>query len=210
MMLLKSVIKADQHGSAERYKSRCAIRGDRLRPNIDFDADNTVAHMPSQTAKRLLLAESARFNLPLQSWGVPGAYARAPADPQFRLTMKQPPLSDGTLIAPGKICVMQRAINGSPDTNRFWAEHRDREIVEWGWTQPSSCMMNVEDSEASCAKARPPASLPTPPTYSHNPTVLITWTTCAAPSKQNVVYTYLDTFFGLDKVSYFIKPKESR
>jgi hypothetical protein len=65
--------------------------------------------------------------------GCPGAYSRADADPNFRQTMKQPILSDGTENSPGKISVINKAMQGAGDSNRIWVEHHDRCIMSWGW-----------------------------------------------------------------------------
>jgi Reverse transcriptase (RNA-dependent DNA polymerase) len=94
--------KTEYLGQPDTYKARCAIRGDLVRPGIDFDATRRAAHTLSQSAKRLLYADAARSNLHIESWDVPGAYFRADAVPNFRQTMKQPIRSDGTGIPPGE------------------------------------------------------------------------------------------------------------
>jgi hypothetical protein len=48
--------KTNQYGGLERRKVHIAIRGDRMRPDRDFDPTRTAAHMPSMTGRRLLLA----------------------------------------------------------------------------------------------------------------------------------------------------------
>jgi hypothetical protein len=71
----------------------------------------------------------------VQSGDIPGAYMRALADPRYRLTMQQQPNFDGTLAAPGKVCVIQRAMPGAPDANALWEHFRDYWLKNWGWTQ---------------------------------------------------------------------------
>lgn len=48
--------KPNMYGGLHRYKVRCAIRGDRMRPGIDFDETRTASYMPSQAGRRLLMA----------------------------------------------------------------------------------------------------------------------------------------------------------
>jgi hypothetical protein len=60
----------------------------------------------------------------VQSWDVPGAYMRSPGDPRYRVTMQLPPNFDGTLAAPGKVCVIRRAMPGAPDANALWEHFR--------------------------------------------------------------------------------------
>jgi Reverse transcriptase (RNA-dependent DNA polymerase) len=127
--------KTNMYGGLERRKARCSIRGDRMRPGIDFDEMRTASHMPSQSERRFLLAVAAAEGAVVQSWDVPGAYMRAPADPRYRVTMRQPPSFDGTLAAPCKVCVIRRAMPGAPDANALWEHFRDYWLKNWGWTQ---------------------------------------------------------------------------
>ena len=117
--------KTNLFGGLERQKVRCAIRGDRMRPGLDFDATRTASHMPSQAGRRLLLAAAAVEGYAVDIWDVPGAYPRAPNDPRFRITMRQPPRSDDTLAAPGMVCVLRRAMPGDPSANAQWDTWRD-------------------------------------------------------------------------------------
>jgi hypothetical protein len=80
--------------------------------------------MPSQSGRRFLLAVAAAEVAAVQSWDVPSAYMRAPADPRYRVTMQQPPKFDGRLAAPGKVCSIRRAMPGAPDANALWEHFR--------------------------------------------------------------------------------------
>jgi hypothetical protein len=71
-----------------------------------------------------LLAVAAAEVAAVQSWDVPSAYMRAPADPRYRVTMQQPPKFDGRLAAPGKVCSIRRAMPGAPDANALWEHFR--------------------------------------------------------------------------------------
>jgi hypothetical protein len=44
------------YGGLERRKARCAIRGDCMRPGVEFDEMRTASHLPSQSGRRFLLA----------------------------------------------------------------------------------------------------------------------------------------------------------
>jgi hypothetical protein len=59
-------LKTDNEGQPSKYKARCAIRGDLMRPGVDFDCTRRAAHNPSQSDKRFLYADTARLN---QGWG---------------------------------------------------------------------------------------------------------------------------------------------
>jgi hypothetical protein len=69
----------------------------------------------------------------VEFWDVPGAFPRALADPCYRQTMKPPPYSDGTLTAPGQICVMQRDMKGAPDAGHRWERYRNDTLLSWSW-----------------------------------------------------------------------------
>jgi hypothetical protein len=62
-------------------------------------------------------------------------HARPLADPRYRMTMQQQPNVDGTLAAPGKACVMRRAMPGVPDANALWEHFQDYWLKNWGWNQ---------------------------------------------------------------------------
>jgi hypothetical protein len=66
-------IKTDLEGNPSCYKAPCTIRGDFMRPGTDFDDSRRAAHTRSHSSKRLLYAKTARTNLLLDSWDVPGA-----------------------------------------------------------------------------------------------------------------------------------------
>ena len=72
--------KTNQYGGLEKHKVRCAIRGDRMRPGLDFDETRTASHMPSQAGRRLLLAAAAAEGYAVESWDIPGAYMNSPND----------------------------------------------------------------------------------------------------------------------------------
>jgi hypothetical protein len=96
-----------------------------MRPGVDFDEMRTTSHMPSQSGRWFLLAVAAAEGAAVQSWDVPGAYMRASEDPRYRGTMQQQPNFDEKLAAPGKVCVIRRAMPGAPDANALWEHFRD-------------------------------------------------------------------------------------
>ena len=84
-----------------------------MKPGKQFDETRTASHMPSQAAKRLLLAAAVSDGHVIQSYDISGAFMRSPNDPNIRVTVTQAARSDGTFKAPGKICIMRRAMQGS-------------------------------------------------------------------------------------------------
>lgn len=65
--------------------------------------------MPSQ-ACRLLLGAAAARGYAILSRDVPGTYMRAPSDPRYRMTMRQPAHADGMYAVSGNICIIRRAM----------------------------------------------------------------------------------------------------
>lgn len=106
-----------------------------MTPGKHFDTTRTASHMPSQAARRLLLAAAVAEGHVVQSYDVPGAYMRSPNDPNIRITMTQLPRADGTYKAPGKICVMRRAIQGDPAANQQWDTWRSFWFKSWEWNK---------------------------------------------------------------------------
>lgn len=148
--LMTYKVKTDEQGDPERLKAGCAIRGDQMRAGVEYNPQGTASHTASHPARRLIVAAAAAKGHAMQSWDVPGAYPRAPCDPAHRQTMHQPPCFDGTYAAPGKICVIRRAMQGAPDAGHIWATHRDQLLQSWGWapvdTEPAAFTHAVPDS----------------------------------------------------------------
>jgi hypothetical protein len=117
------------------------------------------------------LAVAAAEGAAAQSWDVPGAYMRAPTDPRYRVTMQQPPNFDGTLAAPGKVCVLRRAMPRAPDANALWEHFRDYWLKSWGWTQvlsePSMFIQEVGPGQYARMEADNDDFLITAPTEEH-------------------------------------------
>jgi hypothetical protein len=123
-------------------------------PGLEFDLARTSAHTPYPAAKRLLLAASAAAAAAghaIQSWDVPGAYPRAPADPNYRQTMQQLPNSDGSLRKPGHIAIMQKANQGASNAGNLWSACRNGRLEQWGWTrlrsEPSSFVRRLPNGQ---------------------------------------------------------------
>lgn len=130
-------LKPTAQGRPGIRKARLSVRGDLMTPDREFNSTATSSHAPSHAGRRLMLASAAAMGYSVQSWDVPGAYPRAPSDPDYRQTMHQPSLFDGTFIAPGKICLIKRAMPGTPDAGRRWAIYRDARLLSWGWHRSS-------------------------------------------------------------------------
>lgn len=111
--------KKNMYEGLERHKNRCAIRGVRMRPGINFYETSTASCMPSQFGRRLLIAACAYTLISegpvIQSWDIFGAYLRAPNNPNLRVLMKQPPWSSGTQKAPGRSAFY---VEQFPETNQ--------------------------------------------------------------------------------------------
>jgi Reverse transcriptase (RNA-dependent DNA polymerase) len=138
-------VKHDANGGYVKHKARCAIRGDLMEAGTEYDPLRTSSHTPSHTARRTLLAAAAAASHVVESWDVPGAFPRAPTDQRYRQTMKPPVYSDGTTHAPGRVCVMQRAMQGAPDAGYQWERYRNASLARWGWSpvpsEPSAFIM---------------------------------------------------------------------
>lgn len=78
------------YGELERRKVRLAIRGDRMRPGLDFDETKTASHMSSQSGRRLIIAAGVAEDHFFRYFDVSGAYLRATRNPNLRVVMSQP------------------------------------------------------------------------------------------------------------------------
>lgn len=99
------------------HKVKCAIRKDRMRPEIEFDETRTASNITSKAERRLLLSTSVAEDYKVKSWEIPVAYIKSPNNPRFRPTINQPPLADGSYRSPGKVCILRRAMPGDPSAN---------------------------------------------------------------------------------------------
>jgi Reverse transcriptase (RNA-dependent DNA polymerase) len=130
--------KTDAVGALEKRSARCAVRGDRYKPNVHYDPMRTAAQTPSHTAQRLFYAAAAVSHEYIESYDVPGAYPRAPNDPKFRVVMRQPPRADGSLTHPGCNVLLSKAAQGAPDAGYLWERHRNDTLLRLGWLQVKS------------------------------------------------------------------------
>jgi hypothetical protein len=77
----------------------------------------------------------------------------------------------GTLAAPGKVCVIRRAMPGAPDANALWEHFRDYWIRNWGWAQvlsePSMFIQEVGPGQYERMEADNDDFLITAPTEDH-------------------------------------------
>ena len=91
--------------------------------------------MPSQSGRRMLIMAGVAEHHEFRSMDVPGAFMRSPNDPNHRVVMIQPPKSDGTVTAPGKVCLLRRSMPGEKSANLNWDTWRDYWVKNWGWTK---------------------------------------------------------------------------
>lgn len=139
--------KTAPDGGLQSVAARCTVRGDLMRAGVHYDASRTAAQTPSHTARRMLYARAALAGEKIRAADVPNAYMHAPSDPNHRLTMQQPRRSDGTFTAPGKVILIHRAQQGSPDGGYRWERYRNTSLENWGWTQLSAepgCFIHVD------------------------------------------------------------------
>lgn len=90
--------KTNQYGGLEKHKVKSAIRGDRMRPGLDFDETRTASHIPSHAGRLMLLKSSGAQGYVVESCVVPGAYMNAPNYPRFRVKMKHLPMTNGPSV----------------------------------------------------------------------------------------------------------------
>lgn len=122
-------------GGLERHKVRSTIRGNRVSRAVHSDNTRSASHMASQAGRRLLAAASAQ-GYEVESWDVPCTSMLTMSDPRFRLTIQQTLCANGSLVAPGKVCILRKVMPGQPDANAPWGPWSDRWIIQWGWTKP--------------------------------------------------------------------------
>ena len=144
--------KTDGDGNVTSHSVRYAARGDLMTPYVHFDPAHTSAQTPSHTAHRLMYAEAARRNEVLESYDVPGAYARAPADPRFKVRLHQPRRADGTYTKPGHDVLIINAQQGVPDAGNRWQLHRNTIFRKLGWkplsSEPSAFIIRSPDQRS--------------------------------------------------------------
>eukprot|EP00173_Palmaria_palmata_P004417 Plantae.Rhodophyta-Palmaria_palmata.ctg5955.p1 GENE.Plantae.Rhodophyta-Palmaria_palmata.ctg5955~~Plantae.Rhodophyta-Palmaria_palmata.ctg5955.p1 ORF type:complete len:296 (+),score=29.01 Plantae.Rhodophyta-Palmaria_palmata.ctg5955:187-1074(+) len=145
-------VKTNQFEGSEKHKVRLSIREDRMRPGIDFDETRTQSHMPTQSGRRLLVLAGVAEGHSFRSLDVPGAFMRAPNEPNIRVVMAQPTRSNGTPLHSGKICLLRRAMPGEKSANQNWDSWRDYLITNWGLTkvlaEPNMFGINTENDVA--------------------------------------------------------------
>lgn len=112
--------KTNMYGGLERHKVPLAIRGDIMRPGLDFDEPRTASHISSQTGRQILIEAGVAEGHTYASWDVPGAYMRAPNNLKLHIVMAQSPRADGTKKALGKVCVLRRAMPGDKSAKQSW------------------------------------------------------------------------------------------
>lgn len=89
-----------------------------MKSGLNFNSAETSIPLLSRATQRLLLDSAADNSFKIQSWDVPGASPRAPADQNHRQTVKQPPLFDGRYMNPGQVRLLVSVIHGTPEAGR--------------------------------------------------------------------------------------------
>jgi hypothetical protein len=69
----------------------------------------------------------------VEEWDIPGAYPRANTDPNFRVILRQPKLSNGSLTHPGQQYLIAKAEQGAPDACFRWESNRNCKLTRLGW-----------------------------------------------------------------------------
>lgn len=67
-----------------------------MRTGLGFDKPLTASHMQTKTGRLLLLNSAAAEGYALESWDVPREFKNALSHPRFLVTMKKPPMADGS------------------------------------------------------------------------------------------------------------------
>lgn len=123
-----------------------------MRPGLDFDETRTASPLLSQSGRSLLVDAGLAKGPFFSFFDVPGAYLRAPSNPNLRIVMAQPPRSNWRNIAPGRVCVIRRAVPGEKSANQFWDAWRDYCNNNWGLkkalAQPSMLVINTSNEVA--------------------------------------------------------------
>lgn len=94
--------KTDSDGALDGFSARCTARGDLMRPGVHFYHIHTAAQSQSHTSRRILYAWAAFADEAILSVDVLGAYPRDPADPAYRVPMRQPRRFNGSYSVPAK------------------------------------------------------------------------------------------------------------
>lgn len=144
--------KTDGEGNIISHSVRYAARGDLMQPNVHYDPAQTSAQTPSHAAHRMLYAEAARRREFMESYDVPGAYARAPADPRYKVRLHQPRRADGLYTKAGHDVLIVNAQQGVPDAGNRWEKHRNAIFRRRGWralsSEPSAFRITSADGKS--------------------------------------------------------------
>jgi hypothetical protein len=100
-----------------------------MKPHAHHDPSLTAAQSPSYAAQRLFWAIAAINDEVVEEWDVPGAYPRANTNPNFRVILRQPKRSNGSLTNPGKQYLIAKAQQGAPDAGFRWESHQKCELT---------------------------------------------------------------------------------
>lgn len=128
--------KRDPDGNVTRHKVRVAYRGDRLRPGIDFDPENSTAGA-SLTAFRLLLARATALGHPMASFDLTAAFVQG--SDLSRPVYMRPPKGERQHDAHGRPIALKinKGLYGHPEANIIWQQTLSTFLKGLDFTQSS-------------------------------------------------------------------------
>ena len=130
--------KRDKDGNIIGYTVRCSYRGDKLIPDLHFDAENIAVHSVDRTTMRLLFAVCAQMDLNMYHIDLTTAFLRERYQGTVLLYMEIPQHSNRTLRHPGKVSKVIKNIFGTPQAPKIYLEGLSTHLLHHGYKHMKS------------------------------------------------------------------------
>ena len=122
----------DSEGKKFLEKARCCLRGDRQKPDIDFNPEALYAPVATHESIRVQIACSAGERKTfIEGADIDNAYLYGKLD--IPIIMDQPTDSSQQLAKPGYVCELIRSLYGTRQAGEIWGSHLDKTLKQWGF-----------------------------------------------------------------------------
>jgi hypothetical protein len=135
-------VKQSPEGKIERYKARLVARGYSQTYGIDYD--ETFAPVAKLNTMRILISCAANFGWPLHQLDVKNAFLHGNLQEEVYMEV---PLGMVAAGNGGKVCKLNRALNGLKQSPRAWFDRFKRAVCDMGYRQCTAitrCSTNTQ------------------------------------------------------------------
>ena len=130
--------KRDDSGKILERKARCAVRGDRMIPNLHFDPNQVTTYVAERPTVRILFCLAAAQGLSIEQFDIHSAFLHEPYTYDRPVYIRQYPRFDGSLKHPGTLGILQGNLYGTPPAGHIYFSGLRSHLLQHGFKQSNA------------------------------------------------------------------------